>query len=340
MPSTNNLSSQQGAENNLAETPTTDLTIKCLGADRKYFYTTQEACDAHTKYWTKVLGSFPTDPGEIIHCKGADGKYSDVPRKTCEDTNNFWDAHKPSSPSNVSSNSIDTSSGNTSPTLTPSPTPTATPWYLAGGAPTPIAAYQADGVDDIATSQINLVNPGTYNLTIVPGQSIPSWDAVSGWSMNGGQVWDTGVAPGPTYSAIISFSNQSNTVFSFFGSDGRNAIPAVDFAIDAIHMPGIIDYILPLWGLSNGGPIPTTGSIPFISSGVMGLTPAQAWKNGVSVGSKTPDWTGTNPYSIFLGARSHHGASTSPSIGNIQRFAVWNVDISAYMPTLSTAILQ
>lgn len=83
--------------------------IKCLGADRKYSYVTQKVCDANRNYWAKILGSFPTDPEEIIQCKGADGKYSNVPRKICEDTNKFWADHPPANISNSSSSSSNSS---------------------------------------------------------------------------------------------------------------------------------------------------------------------------------------------------------------------------------------
>jgi hypothetical protein len=50
-------------------------------------------------------------------------------------------------------------------------------WYLAGGAPLPIAAYQPKGAVDLAASYINLANPGTYN--VAPGSAPTLGD--SGW---------------------------------------------------------------------------------------------------------------------------------------------------------------
>ena len=77
---------------------------RCLGIDRKYFYTTEKACIEFKDFWTKKLGSFPTDPNEVIQCSGADGRYSTVARITCEEVKKFWDAHPPpSTSSNVSS---------------------------------------------------------------------------------------------------------------------------------------------------------------------------------------------------------------------------------------------
>lgn len=39
------------------------------------------------------------------------------------------------------------------------------PWYLAGGAPTPVGAYQAKGAASYAASLVNLANPGINDLT-------------------------------------------------------------------------------------------------------------------------------------------------------------------------------
>lgn len=54
--------------------------------------------------------------------------------------------------------------------------PAAAPWYLAGGAPTPIAVYQPKGAASLAASYVNLANPGTYDAAAdVPGYGAPTW---------------------------------------------------------------------------------------------------------------------------------------------------------------------
>ena len=63
-------------------------------------------------------------------------------------------------------------------------------WWLAGGAPAPVAAYQPKGAASLATSYVNLVNPGTYDAA--PGTA-PTLDA-NGWVFNGtDQYLSTGV---------------------------------------------------------------------------------------------------------------------------------------------------
>jgi hypothetical protein len=68
------------------------------------------------------------------------------------------------------------------------------PWYLAGGlinAAAAILAYDADAVD-YATSQINQVTPGTYNL--VDTAHVPDWDGI-GWTFANFKYFDTGYIP-------------------------------------------------------------------------------------------------------------------------------------------------
>lgn len=307
--------------------------VKCLGFDRKYSYVTQDVCDMNKKYWSSKFGYFPTDPEEVVECKGADGKISFVKRLVCEETNKFWDTHRPSEVSNNSSDSNNKSVASS----TPTPTPTVTPWYLTGGAPTPIAVYQADGAANLAASQVNLVNPGTYNLVTAPGLSIPTWDAINGWDVTG-KAWDTGIIPAASYSTIVSYTDQTNSICGLYGSDGRNELPYVDYNVSIYYMPGTFVMTSFVIGDGAGAGSASISNTYNPANGVLGLTPLYGWQDGISVAMPQNTWSGTSIYSMFLGARSHHGTATNTCVGYIQRFAVWDVDVSDYMPALSEAI--
>jgi len=56
------------------------------------------------------------------------------------------------------------------------------PWYRAGGAPVPVAAYQPKGAASLAASYVNLANPGTYDAAAGP---TPATLAANGWSFAG-----------------------------------------------------------------------------------------------------------------------------------------------------------
>lgn len=57
----------------------------------------------------------------------------------------------------------------------------ALPWYRAGGASLPVAAYQPKGAASLAASYTNLANPGTYDAA--PGTA-PSFNTATGWTFD------------------------------------------------------------------------------------------------------------------------------------------------------------
>lgn len=50
-------------------------------------------------------------------------------------------------------------------------------WWQAGGTTGAVAAYLAKGAASYAASKVNLVSPGTYDLT--DGATFPGWVATS-----------------------------------------------------------------------------------------------------------------------------------------------------------------
>jgi hypothetical protein len=79
-----------------------------------------------------------------------------------------------------------------------------------------VAVYQPKGAADLASSYINLINPGTNNAA--PGVA-PTWSAADGWIGNGTtQYLTTGITPTSSYSCIMRFSNGTGTNTYLFGS--------------------------------------------------------------------------------------------------------------------------
>lgn len=97
-------------------------------------------------------------------------------------------------------------------------------WWEAGGAAGAVAAYLAKGATSYAASKVNLVSPGTYDLTEVSTGASPSWSAARGWYAWTGKVFDTGIFPGMgTWTAICSVANCTNPPPQFavmFGATG------------------------------------------------------------------------------------------------------------------------
>ena len=94
-----------------------------------------------------------------------------------------------------------------SPTFQPKSIEGGNKWWLAGGINPAncVAAYQAKGVADLATSYINLANPGTYNAVV---GSAPTWNAYDGWVFGGASYLRTGITGATNVlTSIIRFSN-------------------------------------------------------------------------------------------------------------------------------------
>ena len=80
------------------------------------------------------------------------------------------------------------------------------PWWLAGDAPAPLAAYQSIGAASQAASYTNLANPGVLDAVTVVA---PAWNSTDGWVFSGSQYMNTGVvlSPWTTKSVLCRFSN-------------------------------------------------------------------------------------------------------------------------------------
>ena len=77
------------------------------------------------------------------------------------------------------------------------------PWYRAGGSAMPLAVYEPKGAFSQAASYINIVTPGTYNIT---APTAPAWATGTGWKFNGStQYLQTGIIPGSGWSMIIFY---------------------------------------------------------------------------------------------------------------------------------------
>ena len=80
------------------------------------------------------------------------------------------------------------------------------PWWRAGGAPEPVAAYQPIGAASQAASYTNLANPGTYDG--IPRNS-PGWNS-SGWTISSNQAIEIEITVEQTWTVIALVDNPQN----------------------------------------------------------------------------------------------------------------------------------
>ena len=202
---------------------------------------------------------------------------------------------------------------------------TAEDWWLAGGIPAAncFAAYQPESAVSYAASKVNLANPGTYNAT---EGAAPDWDAVNGWKFNGSSYYlTTGLSSGSGYSMIIKFTNASVNGGMLAGMQYGGS--------------GDRFYLRPVEGGSHryGYGNSSTTAAGAANNGVMALTPTKGFLNGLQDATLTG--TLTNNQTIFIGCYS--GSSGNPAYytdADIQAIAIYDIDISAYISALTTAM--
>jgi len=179
-------------------------------------------------------------------------------------------------------------------------------WWLAGGisAANCIAAYQPIGAADYATSKINLANPGTYDAY---EGTAPDWDAINGWDFNG--------TDDILYTGLIPVNNQNWSMIARFDSAILNK-----------------RYLAGCWTDPCGfnGQYAKIGNDS--ENGVMAVAGANAFYNGVDIGNiGSTSGEHTNP--ITLGSNGSVFFD-----GRIQALTIYNIDISAYVAELTTAM--
>jgi hypothetical protein len=191
-------------------------------------------------------------------------------------------------------------------------------WYLAGGAPMPMAAYQPIGAASLADSYVNLANPGT--LDAAPGVA-PTWNAATGWGFNSAQYLTTGVVPGDGWSMLVRMSDVVTTVNRTAGgsqnTDGDSRF-----------------YVVPR---SSGNSLYGHGTFVSISGNVVAGIMAIAGQSGYLDGAEVTGALGSivvTPRQIIIGALNAGAGSmgVSPSqylAGNIQAVAIYDSTLTA-----------
>lgn len=200
------------------------------------------------------------------------------------------------------------------------------PWYLPTGiiAAQVRGAYQAIGADSLADSYINLVNPGTNNLTA--GATPPTWSAATGWNMTNvaNQYLDTGLAPLANSTGMIRFSdgNAAGGVAYIFGSFDGSRRFIIRF--DQVYYY----YGDNFWQRT-----------PAHLGGTLGLVNDQGYRDGVADGEAGgTTYTGTSTMSIYIGRCQ--GIAGNSCFANIQAAVFFNTTLTgAQMLELHTSML-
>lgn len=199
-------------------------------------------------------------------------------------------------------------------------------WFLAGGAPTPIAVYNVREGGSLAGSYVNIINPGTFNAA--PGVA-PTWSGVTGWGLNGTQYLLTGIVPAAGYAGLVRVSNITGVNQWAFGciAGGSNST----FGVVPNRSTNSVLY-------GQGGTIEVS---PAGTSGVFGVAGQRGYRNGTAEGASIVAWGGSGEtVDIGIGIRNLSSGQFPGLTGNILYFVIWDTDVdhATWMPQVSAAV--
>jgi hypothetical protein len=205
-------------------------------------------------------------------------------------------------------------------------------WWATGGiSASCVAAYKPLGAASLATSYVNLANPGTNNAT--PGTA-PTFAAATGWTFSAAssQYLKTGIQPADNWSAFVRYSNTTDGVNNQFLLGSRNGSTATRFFL-AVNSAASNAVSYGLGDTVNGAPELLTGCIGFAGH--------QGYRNGVADGAVIGAWSGTGQTNIFIGGYTTDGANPSAGLfysGTILAVVFYNSTITAQAAALSAAM--
>lgn len=194
------------------------------------------------------------------------------------------------------------------------------PWYASGGAPGCIAAYQAVGAASLAASYVNLVTPGTGDLTEV---AAPTWTSARGWIAAGGQTLESPVEL-PLGGSVVMRMVCSTTTFR-----GYNLGTSV--ASRVVYMASAD------WGgklYNNQNAVSVAGRQ---ATGTMAICGQKCYSDGSLVGECA------NPRLVVsiiaLLCKKTATGYDAYYTGDLMAVAMYSGDVSAYMPAIHAAMM-
>lgn len=219
------------------------------------------------------------------------------------------------------------------------------PWYLNGGISKAncVAVYQPKGAASYAASKVNLVTPGTYDLS--DGAAFPTWAFATGWTFNGATQYLT-VASALVSAVPLSLVCRFNAVGVALG---YALITICDF--DSLHW-----FLLYAGGDAVGDPVQAstwqdanklaastsgfTAGNWFTAAGVYSAVDARAaYIDGGSKGTNVDSQTPVGLDTTIIGGFAVTSAVGGILDGSIAACAIYNIALSdAQVLALHTAM--
>lgn len=200
----------------------------------------------------------------------------------------------------------------------------AIPWYMLVG--TPIAAYQPKGAADLASSYVNLVNPGTFNAA--PGVA-PSFASGTGWTFNGTtQYLTTGIIPAAGYSLLVQYNSATLTNTRILAGTESGGNTRLFVGPTAASGTAVI--------YGNGQSLTVA---PALAGGNLAVAGQLGYRNGVVDSATLGAWSGTATAGLLIGCDNNAGTPILFAAAVIVALVVYNVTLTGpQVATMATAM--
>ena len=188
-------------------------------------------------------------------------------------------------------------------------------WWEAGGATGCLAAYKSKGAASYAASKVNLVSPGTYDLT--DGAAFPGWDATNGWKKTAPtQHLRTGIiVPDLTWTIVVRVGNCTVSASPCYalGAIDCFAAPVISTA-NAYYRYGASRDLNDIGGATTAGVLAVAGK--------------SVYKNGVLRGTIPAGGT-LSAVEIYICNTNNAGSPVGGTNLNVQAVAIYDNILSA-----------
>lgn len=205
-------------------------------------------------------------------------------------------------------------------------------WWLSGGisAANCKAAYQPKGAADIASSYINLNNPGTNN---VANGNAPTFNTAVGWTFDGTSDYlVTGLVPASdqSWSAIVRLTGlnkalQNRTAFGVYAPGYGNLFSILGCGGSTNSVSG-----------QNGKTAVQVTN--FATDVTLAISGSKLYIEGVEQAGSFTAFNATITSQIYIGATNELSAAAAKLVGSIVAVAFYDTNIASYMTALTTAI--
>lgn len=188
-------------------------------------------------------------------------------------------------------------------------------WWQAGGTTGAVAAYLAKGAASYAASKVNLVSPGTYDLT--DGATFPGWDATNGWKKTvSTQHLRTGIIVSDlTWTVLVRVENCTVAAAPCYASGTVDyyAVPVISTA-NAYYRYGASRDLNDIGGATTAG--------------VLAIAGKSVYKNGVLRGTIPAGGT-LSAVEIYICNANNAGSPIGGTNLNVQAVAIYDNILSA-----------